>query len=134
MQKTNVERAAYAREWRKKNPDKARQASRNYYARNREAMQSRDRQRRPYRLEAHLLRRYGISQEQYDEILAKQGGKCGVCEANFGDRRPHVDHDHATGNVRGILCAGCNHGLGYVEKDGFIERARAYLARRAVRH
>jgi len=57
----------------------------------------------------HLVRRYGITAAQFDELLAKQGGVCAIC----GRENPeHVDHDHETGKLRGILCFNCNGGLG----------------------
>ncbi|MBV9869531.1 MAG: endonuclease VII domain-containing protein [Frankiaceae bacterium] len=61
--------------------------------------------------EYHLRRRYGIGQIEVDQMLEEQGGKCAIC------RRPdpeHVDHDHATGKVRGMLCFNCNQALGNV--------------------
>ena len=59
--------------------------------------------------EYHLRRRYGIGQAEFDELLAEQGGVCAICGA--ADPQ-HVDHDHRTGWVRGILCFNCNGGLG----------------------
>ncbi|MFG1604389.1 endonuclease VII domain-containing protein [Actinoplanes sp. NPDC049265] len=59
--------------------------------------------------EYHLRRRYGIGQAEFDVMLAGQGGLCAICGA--GDPQ-HVDHDHRTGRVRGILCFNCNGGLG----------------------
>ncbi len=75
--------------------------------------------------EYHLRRRYGIGQAEFDELLAEQGGVCGVC----GDPDPeHVDHDHATGWVRGILCFNCNGGLGqFRDSPTRLARAITYL-------
>ena len=57
----------------------------------------------------HLKRRYGISADEFDELVVQQGGVCAIC----GRPDPeHVDHDHETGAVRGILCFNCNGGLG----------------------
>jgi hypothetical protein len=68
----------------------------------------------------HLRKNFGISVEQAEQLLAEQGGRCAVCGDEMADVRgysPHVDHDHATGMVRGILCLGCNAGLGQFRDD-----------------
>jgi len=57
---------------------------------------------------------YGVTPEQYDEMLAAQGGRCAACAGDFPGRGPHVDHDHDTDRVRGLLCHGCNVSLGNV--------------------
>lgn len=64
--------------------------------------------------EYHLRRRYGIGQREFDQLLAEQGGVCAICAA---PRPQHVDHDHRTGWVRGILCFNCNGGLGQFRDD-----------------
>lgn len=70
----------------------------------------------------HLKRRYGITAEQFDAMAAAQGGLCLLCRA----RPPkHVDHDHLTGKVRGLLCSGCNQGLGNFKDDAVRLRAAA---------
>jgi hypothetical protein len=57
----------------------------------------------------HLKLRYGIGADEFDELVVQQGGVCAIC----GRPDPeHVDHDHETGAVRGILCFNCNGGLG----------------------
>jgi hypothetical protein len=67
--------------------------------------------------EYHLRRRYGIGQAHVERILAMQDGKCPGC----GKRDPeHVDHDHATGEVRGLLCFNCNQALGNVRDDVWV--------------
>ena len=67
-----------------------------------------------------LMHSFGITVERFEELLELQAGCCAIChkpptEAN-GHRnkhRLHVDHDHETGTVRGLLCNNCNAGLGY---------------------
>ena len=78
---------------------------------------SRDRKK-----DAHLKALYGVSLEQYWEMLAAQGGRClgcGALEADRpeGSRKWPVDHNHVTGAVRGILCSPCNRALGLVRDD-----------------
>ncbi|MEO3780270.1 endonuclease VII domain-containing protein [Micromonospora sp. B11E3] len=75
--------------------------------------------------EYHLRRRYGIGEKEVQELLAEQGGVCAVC----GDPDPeHVDHDHRTGWVRGILCFNCNGGLGqFRDSPTRLARAITYL-------
>jgi hypothetical protein len=75
--------------------------------------------------EYHLRRRYGVGQAEFDEMLAEQGGVCAICGA--ADPQ-HVDHDHRTGWVRGILCFNCNGGLGqFRDNPEFLAGAITYL-------
>ena len=75
--------------------------------------------------EYHLRRRYGVGQKEFDELLAEQGGVCAIC----GSADPqHLDHDHRTGWVRGILCFNCNGGLGqFRDSPERLARAITYL-------
>ena len=63
--------------------------------------------------EYHLRRRYGITGADVDAMVAAQGGSCAVCDG----KPEHVDHDHKTGKVRGLLCFNCNQALGNVRDD-----------------
>lgn len=63
---------------------------------------------------------YGITLEQFQELLNKQGHACAICrkpETNKRRKNLSVDHDHATGKVRALLCASCNLAVGLVEDD-----------------
>lgn len=73
----------------------------------------------------NLATRYGITPEQYDEMLARQGGVCALCGVAM--ERPVVDHCHQTGRVRGIICHPCNIKLPAVEDMGWVMLAWAYL-------
>lgn len=81
----------------------------------------------------YLLRTYGITIEEYEEILAHQGGTCYICRrANGRTRRLSVDHDHKLGTgrhaVRGLLCRPCNTLLGHLRDDPeAFDRGKAYL-------
>jgi Recombination endonuclease VII len=83
-----------------------------------------------------LNRYYGITPEEYGRMLADQKGLCAVCgnpETSAYKGKPrlmHVDHDHETGGVRGLLCFGCNNGLGAFKDDPARLRAAAdYIER-----
>jgi Recombination endonuclease VII len=67
--------------------------------------------------DAHLRRTFGISITDYDELLRRQGGGCAICRKPPGKISLHVDHDHATGKIRGLLCVGCNNALGQFHDD-----------------
>lgn len=54
---------------------------------------------------------YGLTPDQYDALLKRQGGKCAICRAKPKSKRLAVDHDHQTGEVLGLLCSRCNHDL-----------------------
>lgn len=58
--------------------------------------------------EDKLIRKYGITAADYQQLLNAQGGGCAICGRQDQRRRLNVDHDHATGMVRGLLCSGCN--------------------------
>lgn len=77
--------------------------------------------------EYHLLRKYGITEEQYNEILLHQKGCCAVCHEppkRFGPKLA-VDHDHTTGAIRGLLCFRCNKFVVGRHRDGRLLRAAA---------
>jgi len=81
----------------------------------------------------HLSRKYGLSLADYQRLLEKQGGRCAACTTlpPVG-RRLHVDQDHHTGEVRGLLCHGCNVALGLMEEHPeLILRLAEYAARAA---
>lgn len=84
-----------------------------------------------------LRKQYGITVEQYDAMLAAQGGGCAICGdppdgVGRAGVRLHVDHCHATNRVRGLLCNSCNNGLGrFRDRPELLRAAAAYLAAEA---
>jgi Recombination endonuclease VII len=96
----------------------------------RESPESRKKSNRKYRISS-----YGLTQEQFDRLLAVQQHICGMCHEPFEEGQLiHVDHDHACCQrknrscgecVRGLLCHACNIALGYIERR--YAMARAYL-------
>jgi Recombination endonuclease VII len=77
------------------------------------------------------LGRKGLTPKDYDEMLAQQNDGCWIC-GGIPSRTPylHIDHNHETGVVRGLLCEGCNLGLGKFRDDvELLKRAVEYLSR-----
>src|SRR5581483_1565057 len=76
--------------------------------------------------EYHLRRRYGLTSADVDAMIEQQGGTCATCDA----KAEHVDHDHATGKVRGVLCFNCNQALGNVRDSvAILSQLSTYLRR-----
>ena len=79
--------------------------------------------------ERRYKHRYGITVSEYNSILSHQGNKCAICREviHSEDNKLYVDHDHSTGNIRGLLCAGCNTAMGIVDKGKvFIAKCFEY--------
>ena len=93
-----------------------------------------------YHRNRNLLRRYGISADEYQTLLANQNFVCPICEVEISEtleykaKRPVVvDHNHETGEVRGILCSGCNLVLGHArENTTILYKAIVYLSERGA--
>jgi hypothetical protein len=91
------------KQWRQDNPERARENARR-----------------------SKFKTYGLTPEQYGAMLGQQDGRCAICTQAMAE--PHIDHDHNTGRVRGLLCAKCNLGLGHFEDDAArMARAITYL-------
>jgi hypothetical protein len=102
----------YVKLWKSNNPEKSREINAN----------------------ARLKMYYGITLEDYNRMLEEQGGCCAICGKPSTDykRNLHVDHDHLTGKVRGLLCVRCNYGIGYFGEDTtLLENAKVYLTKYA---
>jgi predicted nucleic acid-binding Zn ribbon protein len=79
---------------------------------------------KPRRPGISRLKKYGITPEQYDAMLDRQDHRCAVCRTDTPNGKGwHVDHDHASGKVRGILCGNCNNGIGNFHDDPATLRA-----------
>ena len=79
--------------------------------------------------------KYGITLKQYDEMLEQQNGVCKICgskDSKRGDHRLMVDHDHKTGEVRGLLCNPCNAAIGLLgDNISTLQNAINYLSTNA---
>lgn len=112
-----------------------------YRNENLELCRQKDRDRNPGRKSYergrndYLKRTYGITLEEFHEMLAAQNGCCAICDIEMGPPGSGkgsacVDHDHVTGITRLILCHGCNLGLGnFKDSTELLERAMSYLSR-----
>ena len=99
------------------NPDGVRQEHKERYHAHPEA----DRARK-------LKKQFGLSFEEYDRMYTDQRGVCKICGCQSGAKRLAVDHCHATGKVRGLLCGNCNTSLGKMKDDPeLLRRAALYL-------
>jgi Recombination endonuclease VII len=78
--------------------------------------------------EYHLQRQFGLTQAEYEQRLAAQDGSCAVCGNPPGKTSLHVDHDHDTGAIRGLLCMRCNNALGlFREQPRLLENGMCYV-------
>lgn len=148
------------RAWREKNPDKVKSACAEYYQKNAEKLRQRQRdyyrankercaainkrarenmspEKRAAELERKrittMLRRYGMTPEDYDRMLLEQNGTCAICSRTAEQeryKRLNIDHCHETGKVRGLLCTPCNHAIGVLgDTAEHVKKAVAYLER-----
>lgn len=104
------------------NPEKARASRKRWYHKNREVTRRINR--------AKNLKRYGLSDAEYHRLLEAQGGVCAICACPPKKRRLSVDHCHSADTVRGLLCDGCNIGLGcFQDSPDRLRAAVTYLER-----
>ncbi len=100
MPKSNSEKAASARKWRKENPQREK--------------------------EFKIKRLYSLSMMDVARMIHKQKGRCAICEIETDQLE--IDHDHLSGKVRGLLCGKCNKGIGLFDDDtGKLKAAILYL-------
>lgn len=115
-----------------------RAVSREIYHRDieKERARSRERAKTPKQKAAirrsEFKRRYGLTPERVEEMKAERNWRCDICDRDCKDAPPgkilHVDHCHATGRVRGMLCPPCNKVLGMMQDEiPRLRRAIAYL-------
>jgi len=114
---------AAAQAWQRANPERHHEhslrASRKHYHQNPD-----------YYRNWFLVKKYGITLDEYDALLEQQGGGCAICGRKPASKRLSVDHDHRSGRVRGILCDGCNRAIGVLklEQPERFQRIADYLS------
>ena len=85
-------------------------------------------QRRQYAWEYTLRNKFDLTKEDYQEMLDAQQGVCRICRTPPASKKLAVDHCHATGKIRGLLCLQCNVAIGHLRDDPeLLRRALAYL-------
>lgn len=124
LAKEKARKTLYQREYHQRNREKRLEVARARWHGNEESA----------RRELTLFRRYGLTLDDYNRMLAEQGGGCAICKrpprGKTLGQRLYVDHCHDTGKIRGLLCPGCNTALGQYRHDiETLMRAIAYLER-----
>lgn len=76
--------------------------------------------------------KYGLTLEEYEAMKIAQGNACAICGNPPNGHNLYVDHDHATGVVRALLCRNCNAGVGYFADDPARMRAAAEYVERFI--
>jgi hypothetical protein len=107
------------KEWYENHKEYAKQKSREWNINNKDKV-------RDY----NLMKSYGISSEQYNQMMVQQDSKCAICgiHSDQQSKKFCVDHSHATGKIRSLLCHHCNAGLGmFKESEVVIINAAKYL-------
>jgi len=75
----------------------------------------------------HRKRKYALTEDAYQDLVRLHAGKCALCGE---EQKLVVDHDHATGSVRALLCHRCNRGLGHFQDNvDLLDAAKTYLLR-----
>jgi hypothetical protein len=125
----------YNRRWRRENHERALATEARRREANREKIRAQGlawyHREKDKNQDARLRKRYGISLDDYNAMYAAQRGVCAICgrEPN-GHGALHVDHDHASGVVRGLLCFSCNYAIGaFQDSPEIARRAASYLER-----
>lgn len=111
--------------WAKRNNDKVVVSRKKYQDANRHFLYSKY---NPKRWEYRMRNVYGISKNDFDVMMISQNGSCAICLKHFKSDKAgvHVDHDHNTGKVRGLLCPRCNWAIVLLDSDSG-DRAIQYV-------
>lgn len=142
-------------QWRKENPERAKAARLAHYAKNRDKIleaRRADKEKNTIRNKewrkanpekcAAIYRRknlrdkYGLTLEMWEEMAEAQDHKCAICGTHRDELKNNlaVDHNHTTGEVRGLLCYACNRGIGLLKDSAeVLNKAAAYLTRQKVK-
>ena len=135
------------REYRKENPETVKESNKKWRENNRETVNAIQRRYIERNLESrketvkkskytHIKRIYGLSKEQFFEMMKNQNDCCAICFVHKEEqfyKTLAIDHCHKTGRVRGLLCSNCNTALGlFKDNKDSLQRAIQYLQQTAV--
>lgn len=112
----------YGKKYYEANKEKEAERGKTYYAANKDHVVART-------ISTNRFRRYGLTNEQLEEMTKQQQGLCAICKSPPKEgRRLDVDHNHITKEVRGLLCNNCNRGIGHLQENPeILSKAIAYL-------
>jgi hypothetical protein len=112
----------YQKEWYRRNKERVSARRKEQYENNREYHIERTKNNA-------LKRKYGMTLSDKQKMIEAQNSNCAICFKDLQlDKFSHVDHDHATGKIRQILCSTCNTGLGCFKEDTIVlQKAIDYL-------
>lgn len=114
--------SCYMQKWRKRNKDHLNKKQREWYSKRNKQNPELEKEKRK---EAQLKYKYNISKDDYDSLLVKFDYKCALCN---NSNNLCIDHDHSTGQIRGILCKACNSALGRLgDTQESLEKVLKYL-------
>jgi DNA-directed RNA polymerase subunit M/transcription elongation factor TFIIS len=135
--------AKYSKEYRDSHKELLRESKKRSYEKNKTRILDDYRKRRAGAgyaerdRERHILKTYGLSMLQVEELLLTQEGKCPICLCTLSTEQGsrdilHIDHDHKTGKIRGLLCYACNAGLGQFKDSSSSMRRVANRLRKVI--
>lgn len=129
--------SAYQKKWRQENQSSILEEKKKYYRENRDQILSKQKlywdnrteKQRNKVVERQIAKKYGLSLEEYNQKSSSQGDVCKICQKKCSTgKRLAVDHNHKTGQVRGLLCGRCNLILGRAEElPDLLRKAADYL-------
>jgi hypothetical protein len=112
--------ARRAKRWREENRERSNETALRYYH------TEHGKEKRQQYLLKH---EYNLTVKEYNDLVQKQKGRCAICATK--PRKLHVDHDHSTSKVRGLLCPNCNKAIGLLhDKPELMRAAASYLEAR----
>jgi hypothetical protein len=125
-------KAAYMRRYREENPEKIKEIEKRRYEKTKDKIIKRGKRYRTKNYadirNGRYKKKYGITYDEKLEILEKVGYKCAICQDSVTVENSQLDHNHETGDVRGILCINCNLMLGHSKDNAdILKRAVQYL-------
>lgn len=127
-----LKKISLVRQWEKLNPEKRIAYKKQYYEKNKEHIKQKSRDwyqsNKDNYHERAIYRKYGVTKEQYNDLIVSQDLKCAICGDGTQKKKMFIDHNHRTGVIRGLLCTRCNVGLGmFKDNPEVLSKAIKYL-------